>query len=85
MGWDLRRRRVSVFREVGVVGTYNASWRQSVHSRLAGYENTDDAERLAEGSAMRVVRWMSRSLTDRRRARAPFAGSRSGYLHKTAT
>ena len=59
--------------------------RYSVHSRLAGYENTDDAERLAEGSAMRVVRWMSRSLTDRRGARAPFAGSRSGYLHKTVT
>ena len=29
--------------------------RQSVYSRLAGYEDTNDAERLAQDPAMRVV------------------------------
>ena len=29
--------------------------RQSVHSRLAGYEDTNDAERLAQDPAMRVI------------------------------
>ena len=29
--------------------------RQSVYSRLAGYEDTNDAERLARDSAMRLV------------------------------
>ena len=29
--------------------------RQSVYSRLAGYEDTNDAERLAQGPAMRVI------------------------------
>ena len=29
--------------------------RQSVYSRLAGYEDTNDAERLAQDPAMRVI------------------------------
>ena len=29
--------------------------RQSVYSRLAGYEDTNDAERLAQDSAMRII------------------------------
>ena len=34
--------------------------RQSVYSRLAGYEDTNDAERLADDPTMRVVRWRPR-------------------------
>jgi hypothetical protein len=29
--------------------------RQSIYRRLAGYENTNDAERLAEGPAFRML------------------------------
>ena len=32
-----------------------SSLRQSVYSRLAGYEDTNDAERLAQDPAMRVI------------------------------
>ena len=34
--------------------------RQSVYSRLAGYEDTNDAERLAQDPTMRVDRWTAR-------------------------
>ena len=34
--------------------------RQSVYSRLAGYEDTNDAERLADDPTMRISRWTAR-------------------------
>ena len=36
-------------------GGRNVQLRQSVYSRLAGYEDTNDAERLADDPTMRVV------------------------------
>ena len=43
--------------------------RQSVYSRLAGYEDTNDAERLAQDPAMRViVGWQG---TDKQAATRP--------------
>ena len=39
--------------------------RQSVYSRLAGYEDTNDAERLAQDPAMRVI--VSRRASEKRR------------------
>ena len=60
----LTERRVSVYRTLGAGGTCSTNWRlfsgQSVYSRLAGYEDTNDAERLADDPAMRVSRWRSR-------------------------
>ena len=36
--------------------------RQSVYSRLAGYEDTNDAERLAQDPTMRISRWTAETL-----------------------
>lgn len=46
-------------RKAAPVATSNTTWvpllRQSIYSRLAGYDDTNDAERLAQDPAMRVV------------------------------
>ena len=50
---------MSVCRRVGAVVTFSTDWwacsGQSVYSRLAGYEDTNDAERLADDPTMRVI------------------------------
>ena len=63
---------MSVCRRVGAVVTCSTSWwpllRQSVYSRLAGYEDTNDAERLSDDPTMRVI--VGRRDTDRPAASA---------------
>ena len=57
------RRRTSVCRRVGAVVTLAPIGGPSHSSRLAGYEDTNDAERLAQDPTMRII--VGRRDTDR--------------------
>jgi hypothetical protein len=50
-------------------------FRQSVYSRLAGYEDTNDAERLAEHPAFQMARLVTPSMSTA--PRAPFTARKS--------
>jgi hypothetical protein len=41
-------------------------FRQAIYSRLAGYEDTNDAERLAEDPTFRMLAWRERAGDERR-------------------
>ena len=50
--------------------------RQSIYSRLAGYDDTNDADRLSKDPAMRVVVGSGKALTRTLPAPAKWVGSR---------